>query len=113
MVLSNSKLRHNTPRYEAIYALVRQIPVGKVATYGQIAELLGLPGQARQVGYALFQVAPDADVPWQRVVNAKGMISRSPLRQGGDDLQRILLEREGVMFNAQDRIDLKQYQWQR
>ena len=93
-----------TSRYEAIYHQVRQIPHGKVATYGQIAELAGMAGHARQVGYALFRVALAEDVPWHRVVNAKGGISRSPQRLGGDDLQRVLLEQEGIEFNGQDRI---------
>jgi methylated-DNA-protein-cysteine methyltransferase-like protein len=84
-----------------------------VATYGQIAELLGLKGHARQVGYALFRVPFDQEIPWHRVVNAKGEISRSPSRQGGDDLQRVLLEKEGVVFNPQDRIiGFKQCLWQ-
>jgi methylated-DNA-protein-cysteine methyltransferase-like protein len=100
------------PRYAAIYQMVRQIPSGKVATYGQIAQLIGLPGHARQVGYALFRVAPMDDVPWHRVVNAQGKISRSPMRQGGDDLQRILLEQEGIQFNDQERIiHLKECIW--
>lgn len=97
--------------YDAIYAIVRQIPPGQVATYGQIAELLGLPGRARVVGYALFRVPLDSDIPWQRVVNAKGMISTSPLRQGGDDLQRLLLEQEGIPFDAQGRLSLAHYRW--
>jgi methylated-DNA-protein-cysteine methyltransferase related protein len=101
----------NSPLYESIYALVRQIPEGQVATYGQIAELLGLHRRARMIGYALFRVAPESDVPWQRVVNAKGMVSRSPLRQGSDELQRILLEQEGVLFDAQDCIDLRRFRW--
>jgi methylated-DNA-protein-cysteine methyltransferase-like protein len=99
------------PLHEAIYALVQQIPLGQVATYGQIATLLGRPRYARQVGYALFRVAPERQIPWQRVVNAKGMVSRSPLRHGSDDLQRLLLEQEGIEFDAQDRLDLRQYQW--
>jgi methylated-DNA-protein-cysteine methyltransferase related protein len=110
MVLSNS-VPVNIRRYEAIYGLVRQIPLGKVATYGQIAELLGLPGHARQIGYALFRVAPGSGIPWQRVINAQGMISPSPLRQGSDELQRILLEQEGIVFDAQGKIDLKRYRW--
>lgn len=97
--------------YAQIYDLVRQIPPGRVATYGQVAALLGRRGYARQVGYALFRVAPDADVPWHRVVNAKGEISHSPQRQGSDDLQRILLEGEDIVFNRFHRIDLRQYQW--
>jgi methylated-DNA-protein-cysteine methyltransferase related protein len=101
----------NSPLYESIYELVRQIPEGQVATYGQIAELLGLYRRARMIGYALFRVAPESDVPWQRVVNAKGMVSRSPLRQGSDELQHILLEQEGVVFDAQHCIDLKRFGW--
>lgn len=107
----SERTNEKSPLYEAIYAQVKQIPEGKVATYGQIAELLGLYGQARLVGYALFRVAPDLDVPWQRVINAKGAISQSPQRQGDDSLQRILLEQEGISFDAQERIDLKHYQW--
>lgn len=97
--------------YEQIYQLVCKIPPGKIATYGQIAELLGKQGHARQVGYALYRVAPDSDIPWQRVVNAQGMISHSPQRQGSDDLQRILLEQEGITFNTQDKLNLTQYRW--
>ncbi|MBD2103393.1 MGMT family protein [Leptolyngbya sp. FACHB-261] len=98
--------------YEQIYAVVRLIPLGKVATYGQIATLAGLPGHARQVGYALFRVAPGADVPWQRVVNSRGEISYSALRHGSDDIQRLLLEEEGIQFNPNGRIDLRHYGWQ-
>lgn len=99
--------------YDRIYAVVRQIPHGQVATYGQVAELAGLPGRARLVGYALFRVAEplDSDIPWQRVVNARGEVSESPFRNGSDYLQRSLLEREGVAFDGRDRIDLKRYRW--
>jgi methylated-DNA-protein-cysteine methyltransferase related protein len=110
MVLSESKAR-NKSLYDAIYGLVKQIPVGQVATYGQIAEMLGLYGRARQIGYALFQVAPGSDIPWHRVVNAQGKISRSPMRQGNDDLQRILLEREGIAFDTQEKLNLSRYRW--
>lgn len=98
--------------YEAIYAVVRQIPPGQVATYGQVAELAQLPGQARLVGYALYRVPPESDIPWHRVINAKGMVSHSTLRLGTDYLQQALLETEGIGFNASGRLDLKQYQWQ-
>ncbi len=114
MVLGRRKTDRGqrNPLYEQIYDLVRQIPMGQVATYGQIAALLGRPRHARQIGYALFRVAPDADVPWHRVVNAKGEISQSPQRRGSDDLQRVLLEQEDVIFSTTHRIDLRQYQWQ-
>lgn len=98
-------------RYERIYAIVSQIPYGQVATYGQVAELAGLPGHARLVGYALYRVdLPDRSIPWHRVVNAQGKVSESPRRNGSDRLQRDLLEAEGVQF-SDHRIDLKQYTW--
>ncbi len=100
-----------SPLYERIYQLVRQIPSGKVATYGQIAELVGLYGRARQVGYALFRVPPDSDVPWHRVINAQGKISHSTQRQGSDELQRVLLEAEGIQFDREAKIELKNYLW--
>ncbi len=102
-----------TSLYEQIFQVVRQIPAGSVATYGQVARWAGYPGYARQVGYALYRLLDrDTDVPWQRVVNAKGEISYSPLRYGSDDLQRVLLEAEGVEFNAQGQIDLDRFGWQ-
>jgi len=96
-------------RYEEIYAIVRHIPKGRVATYGQVARLAGIPGHARQIGYALAALGDD-DVPWHRVVNAKGEISRRA-RPGCDELQRILLENEGITFDAAARISLDQFGW--
>jgi len=98
--------------YEVIYAIVRQIPLGQVATYGQVAELANLVGKARLVGYALYRVDMRSDVPWQRVVNAKGQVSESPLRFGSDHLQRSLLEAEGIKFDAAGTINLREYLWQ-
>ena len=98
--------------YDKIYAIVRQIPPGQVATYGQIAELANLAGKARLVGYALYRVDTQSDIPWHRVINAKGEISHSSLRNGSDYLQRSLLEQEGVQFNSEGRINLGQYLWQ-
>ena len=97
-------------RYELIWRWVRKIPRGRVATYGQIAELAGLEGHARQVGYALHNLPDRSDVPWHRVVNAKGEISP---RSAGDshELQRMLLEAERVSLDARGRIDLKHYRW--
>ncbi|MGD1857551.1 MAG: MGMT family protein [Leptolyngbyaceae cyanobacterium] len=97
--------------YDRIYTVVRQIPAGKVATYGQVAELAGLIGKPRVVGYALYKVAPDDDIPWQRVINAKGEISTSAFRDGSDDLQRVLLEDEGIEFEG-GKISLSKYRWQ-
>lgn len=98
--------------YEAIYAVVRQIPAGQVATYGQIAQLSNLGGQARLVGYALYRVTHDLAVPWHRVINAKGEISESPFRHGDDQLQRHLLEQEGVQFSTAGKVNLATYRWQ-
>lgn len=103
----------NKNSYQLIYEIVKRIPYGKVATYGQVAELANLGGKARLVGYALFQAINIPDVPWQRVVNAQGQISFSPLRRGNDYLQRSLLQREGIEFTdyEQGKLDLKRYQW--
>ncbi len=99
-------------RYQQIYDLVRQIPPGQVATYGQIADLLGWHGQARQVGYALFRVDPDSDIPWHRVINAQGKISQSPQRQGSDAVQRLRLMQEAIQFDDRGSINLQHYRWQ-
>ncbi len=96
------------PRY---YDVVRRIPSGRVATYGQVAAEAGLPGRARQVGYAMAALPNGSDVPWHRVVNARGEVSR---RSGGtafEQIQRVLLEAEGVRFNAHHRIDLNAFRW--
>lgn len=98
-------------RYQRIYQVVQQVPYGKVATYGQIAELAGLFGQARQVGWALYRLAPSSEVPWHRVVNAKGQVSRSIFRNGADEVQRELLEREGIPFSETGQIDLQADLW--
>jgi methylated-DNA-protein-cysteine methyltransferase related protein len=97
--------------YARIYAVVRRIPPGKVSTYGEVARMAGLPGYARQVGYALHALGEGEDVPWQRVVNIRGEVSL-PTDAGLDSLQRQMLEAEGVLFNAQGRLDLKQFRWE-
>ena len=88
--------------------MIRKIPRGHVATYGQIARLAGLPGHARQVGYALHALHGSTTVPWQRVINAAGRISLRPFTGGVS--QRMLLEREGVEFSG-DRVSLTRYGW--
>ncbi len=106
-------MSHKSTTYDRIYEIVRQIPKGLVATYGQVAELSNLAGKARVVGYALYRVdMKNSDIPWQRVVNAKGEVSLSPLRYGTDYLQRSLLESEGISFSDADKIDLQKYLWQ-
>lgn len=93
--------------YSRIYTVVRRIPAGKVATYGQIAEIVG-DCTARIVGYAMA-AAPD-DVPWQRVINAQGKVSP---RAGhwGTEVQRLRLEEEGVAFDANHKVDLAAVRW--
>ncbi len=98
--------------YERIYDVVRQIPLGRVATYGQIARIVG-GISAQMVGFALAalrereQVEP---VPWQRVINAKGKIS--PHGAGfGTAIQRQILEEEGMLFDEEGRIDLAVFGW--
>lgn len=93
--------------YERIYEVTQRIPGGKVATYGQIARMAGIPKGARQVGYAMAALGrgrPRPEVPWHRVVNAKGESSI-----GGDQIIR--LEAEGITFDEQGRIDLKRFGW--
>jgi methylated-DNA-protein-cysteine methyltransferase-like protein len=89
---------------ERIWQLVFRIPAGRVATYGQISKLSGLPHHARMVGRVLRNLPAGSKLPWHRVVNAEGRLST------GGSVQRELLEREGVVF-MNGRIDLKQYRW--
>lgn len=89
---------------------VRAIPAGKVATYGQIAALAGSPLAARQVGMVLRGLREPEAVPWHRVVNAAGGLSTYKLGYG--ELQRALLEREGVQVSADGRLELRRYRWQ-
>jgi len=99
------------PFYERVYVLVRQVPPGNVVTYGQVAALLGSPRAARAVGYALRFLPAGTDVPWHRVINHRGQISlRTPIES--PLTQRLLLEEEGVVFDAEGRVDLSIYRWQ-
>ena len=100
----------SAPGNRGIYGVVRRIPRGKVATYGQVATLAGIPRQPRRVGYALHALPRGSDVPWQRVINAKGELSPRST-PGAEGLQRAVLEAEGVVFDARGRVDLERYQW--
>ncbi|MDQ2767070.1 MAG: MGMT family protein [Gemmatimonadota bacterium] len=93
-----------------IYDVVRRVPRGKVATYGQIATMAGLDGQARQVGYAMAAIGRASAVPWQRIINAQGRISLRSEGPAGSIIQQQLLEQEGVIFND-SRVDLKRFGW--
>lgn len=98
--------------YQRIYQTIRKIPAGRVATYGQVAELAGLPRQPRQVGYALAALSGESDIPWHRVINAKGEISPRA-EPGAEGLQRALLEAEGIEFDEQARVSFSRFGWQR
>jgi methylated-DNA-protein-cysteine methyltransferase-like protein len=104
--------RQVSKTYEKIYAVVRRIPRGRVASYGQVARVAGLERQARLVGYALHSLPAGLErkVPWQRVINAKGYVSlRNP--PGAGDIQRGLLESEGIEFDECDLVDLERFGW--
>lgn len=93
--------------YSRIYTVVRQIPRGKVATYGQIAAIVG-DCTARMVGYAMA-ACPD-DVPWPRVINAQGKVSPRA-DSWGTEVQRLRLEEEGIAFDADHKVNLAQVRW--
>ncbi len=96
-------------KYLTVWEVVNKIPKGKVSTYGRVAELCGMPGQARLVGYALHNLPRGSDVPWQRVINSQGKISLSDL-DGMAELQRKLLRKEGVRF-IDGKVSLWTYGW--
>ncbi len=96
--------------YQHIYSVVRRIPKGRVATYGQVAALAGLAGHARQVGYALHALPDGTSVPWHRVVNAAGGISLRAAG-GGELVQQLLLKREGVLLDQRGRVSLDRVRW--
>ena len=96
-----------TTAHQKIHALARQIPKGRVSTYGRLAAMAGC--SARMAGYAMAAASEGTGVPWHRVINSQGRISiPGPEAQA---LQRQLLEREGIRFDEDGRIDLKRYVW--
>ena len=97
--------------FDKIYAVVKEIPIGKVATYGQIAAIVspGLP--ARIVGFALHGLSEGTVLPWHRVINSQGKISYAVSRNQYDSLQQKLLEQEGILFTTNGKIDLIKYLW--
>jgi methylated-DNA-protein-cysteine methyltransferase-like protein len=103
------------PARDAILAVVRRIPRGRVAAYGVVARLAGLAGHARQVGYALHALPHGSTVPWHRVVNARGEIVVRDLGAVptlAPSRQRALLEAEGVGFDARGRVVMERYGWE-
>jgi len=101
--------RRTSQTYDRIYRTVKRIPKGRVATYGQVAVLAAASGP-RQVGYALNALEANSGVPWHRVINAQGRVS--PRAQPGwEQVQRGMLEAEGLRFDEHGRIPLARYQW--
>ena len=97
------------PVYQRILQIARLIPLGQVATYGQIAWIEG-HCTPRMVGYAMAGLPAGSDVPWQRVINSQGKISpRGDLSSTME--QRFLLEEEGIVFDAEERVDLQRFGW--
>ena len=113
---SRSKRLHGAEKgddssaFAAVYDLVRQVPPGRVATYGQISNLMGNLLSPLAVGWALHS-CPDG-VPWQRVVNAQGLCSTDRLPDTPPGLQKAMLESEGVAFGEDGTIDLDRYRWE-
>jgi methylated-DNA-protein-cysteine methyltransferase-like protein len=96
---------------QRVLQAVSRIPRGQLATYGQIADLIGAYGCARQVGWALRRLKLPSTVPWHRVVNAQGRISMSLSREGSDWMQRELLMAEGIPVDVEGRLPLRQFLW--
>lgn len=96
--------------FESVYEVVKQIPEGKIATYGQIAKILGQPRKAKIVGWALHANPYKGVVPCHRVVNRYGELSEEFVF-GGKDVQRKLLENEGIIFDESGTINLQKYLW--
>ena len=100
-----------TPAFErAVHEVVATIPEGKVATYGQIAELVGMSGAAQEVGHVMSRVKAEQNLPCHRVVNKAGAMSPD-FAFGGQEQQRAMLEEEGVLFTGDNRIDMVRHQW--
>lgn len=100
---------HAPSTYARVYAVVRRVPSGRIATYGQVARVAGLGEHARMVGYALAALPSGTTVPWHRIINAQGTVSR---RRSGDSLsQRMRLEREGIRFDPRGRVSFATFGW--
>ena len=97
--------------YARIYAVIRRIPRGRVATYGQVAALAGLPGRARLAGYALHASHPHHGLPWHRVLGAGGRLTLAALDPESALVQCMQLEAEGVRFTSRGRVDMAACQW--
>ncbi|KKW79971.1 methyltransferase [Acinetobacter sp. AG1] len=97
--------------HRQILEVIALIPYGKVATYGQIAKLAGLPKHARLVGYVLKHLDKSSEIPWYRVINSQGKISVTRINQQGENVQQSLLEQEGI-YLLNGKVSLKEFGWQ-
>jgi len=93
-----------------VIKIIKQIPVGKVSTYGKIANLAGNPRSARQVSWILHSSSKKYKLPWHRVINSKGIIAMKSV--DGKNTQKELLEKEGIEFISEFKVNLKKFQWQ-
>ena len=93
-----------------IFQVIAQIPYGRVASYGQIARLAGIPKHSRLVGYVLKHMDADSNLPWYRVINSQGKISLSKLNDQGQNIQAQLLMAEGILV-IEDKVKMKVFQW--
>ena len=97
--------------FERVYGVVEKIPLGKVLSYGDVARIVGSPRSSRQVGWALHCNPRPGEIPCHRVVFSDGSVS-SGFAFGGPEVQRALLESEGVIFGADGRINMKEFRWE-
>lgn len=95
--------------HKQVVKIIKMIPLGKVATYGQIAAMAGSPRGARQVVRTLHSSSDKEKLPWHRVINARGRISLKP--DSGYEIQKAMLEDEGIIFNADGSINMRKFQW--
>jgi methylated-DNA-protein-cysteine methyltransferase-like protein len=114
MISKKAEKKPRSELYRKIYAVVKRIPRGKVASYGQVARIAGFPRHARVVGYALHALKSgnSEKVPWQRVISAQGHISLKDF-DGGAIIQRKLLEQEGIEFGINDKVDWERFGWKK
>ncbi|RUP36686.1 MAG: MGMT family protein [Acinetobacter sp.] len=104
-------MRDTNELHRQILEVIALIPYGKVATYGQIAKLAGLPKHARLVGYVLKHLDKSSEIPWYRVINSQGKISVTRINQQGENVQQSLLEQEGI-YLLNGKVSLKKFVWQ-
>lgn len=96
--------------FQEFLQVISLIPYGKVATYGQIAKLSGLPRHSRHVGFVLKNLDPQSDIPWHRVINSQGKISLNKENDKGHNIQAMKLQEEGIVV-LNGKVNLKQFQW--